>query len=70
MTPAVVEAQLEILFQSACILADRVAAGDMHLLDAADLIQSAAEFAGVVDNAGQDRVQEVLAWAFVGGAAA
>ena len=72
MMPSVtgVEAQLEILFQRACVLADRVADGALPLLDAVDMCQSAAEWAGLIDAAGQDAVQQVLAAAFVGARAA
>ena len=66
MDPAIVDHQLEILFQRSCYLAEAVAAGAIPLLDAVDLAQSAAEWAGVIDNAGPDAVQAVLAAAFVG----
>jgi hypothetical protein len=66
MNPAVVDRQLEILFQRSCYLAEAVAAGTITLLDAVDMAQSAAEWSGVVDSAGPDAVQAVLAAAFVG----
>lgn len=64
--PDVVDRQLKILFQRSCYLAEAVAAGTIPLLDAVDLAESAAEWSGVIDTAGQDAVQAVLAAAFVG----
>jgi hypothetical protein len=57
---------LELLFDRCCVLADRVAAGQLPFLDGVDFAWSAAELAGTVDRLGPDAVQGVLAQAFMG----
>jgi hypothetical protein len=56
--------QLEILSLRSLELADRVAAGDIALLDAVDMAYGAAVWAGLTDAAGDDVVQTILAEAF------
>jgi hypothetical protein len=65
MTQSAVEQQLEILFQRANYLAHTVEIGALQFLDAIDLSWDAAEWAGLVKMAGSDRVQQVLARAFM-----
>ena len=62
---AALEQQLEILFQRANYLAHAVEVGALQFLDAIDLSWDAAEWAGLVKMAGADRVQQVLARAFM-----
>ena len=57
--------QLEIFASRSRELAVRVAAGQVTFLDAVDLLYSAAEWAGLVENVGDDVVQAVLVTAFV-----
>lgn len=57
--------QLKLLAVKSSELADRVAAGQLGFVDAVDLAYSAAIWAGVVDSAGNDAVQKVLAAAFM-----
>lgn len=66
MNAAIVDHQLDVLYQRSCYLAEAVVVGVLPLIEAVDLAQSAAEWAGVVDVAGADAVQAVLAAAFVG----
>ncbi len=55
------------LFSNRCeMLAERVAAGRLRLIDAVDLLQSAAELSGLIESVGDNAVQAVLAAAFVG----
>jgi hypothetical protein len=61
------ERQLNIFAARCHTLAERVAAGQMRLIDAADMLQSAAELSGLADVAGDDVVQRVMADAFTGG---
>jgi hypothetical protein len=56
--------QLEILAIRAGELADRVAVGQIKFLDAVDLAYEAAIYSGLIDAAGDDIVQAVLAAAF------
>ena len=62
--------QLEILALRSFELADRTRAGEIEFIDAVDMAYSAAEWAGLVESAGPDVVQAVLATAFVLKAAA
>jgi hypothetical protein len=57
-------AQLELLAIRASELADRVAAGEVKFLDAVDMSYSAAVWSGLIENAGDDLVQKVLAASF------
>jgi hypothetical protein len=66
MSDAVINFQLDLLFERSCQLAERVADGSLTLIDAVDVAQSAAEWAGLTLTAGDDAVQAVLAAAFVG----
>jgi hypothetical protein len=56
--------QLEILALRAFDLADRVAAGEIELIDAVDIAYSAAQWAGLCEAAGDRVVQTVLHEAF------
>jgi hypothetical protein len=56
--------QLEILSLRSLELADRVAAGDIALLDAVDMAYEAAVWAGLTETVGDDIVQTILAEAF------
>jgi hypothetical protein len=49
-------------------LADRVIAGKLAFIDAIDMAYSAAEWSGLIDAAGDDAVQKIMAAAFVRGA--
>jgi hypothetical protein len=57
-------AQLELLAIRSGELADRVAAGEIKFLDAVDMSYSAAVWSGLIDNAGDEAVQAVMAAAF------
>ena len=57
--------QLKLLAVKSSELAHRVAAGQLGFVDAVDSAYSAAIWAGVVDSAGNDAVQKVLAAAFM-----
>jgi hypothetical protein len=57
-------AQLELLAIRSSELSDRVAAGEIGFLDAIDMAYSAAIWSGLIDNAGDDVVQTVMAAAF------
>lgn len=46
------------------LFAERVAVGQLHLTDAADMLQSAAEISGLCDMVGNDAVQRTMANAF------
>jgi hypothetical protein len=56
---------LELLYDRACVLADRVRGGELLLPDAVDMLWTAADFAGIVQRVGVDTVQQVLADAFI-----
>jgi hypothetical protein len=56
---------LDLLYERTCVLADRVARGELAFLDAVDMAWTAAEFAGTVGRVGPDQVQHVLAAAFM-----
>lgn len=56
---------LELLFNRSCILAERVAIGDIPFIEAVDMAYSAAALGGLVDHWGDDAVQTVLAAAFM-----
>jgi hypothetical protein len=58
---------LRIFADRCAVLAERVAIGNLRLIDAADMLQSAAELSGLVEIVGDDRVQEIMANAFVRG---
>ena len=60
---------LELFFDRACVIADRVKSGGIPFLDAVDMLWTAAEFAGTVERCGPDAVQAVLAQAFTTGPA-
>jgi hypothetical protein len=47
-------------------LADRVAIGELELIDAVDIAAEAARLSGLTDSVGDDIVQEILAEAFAG----
>jgi hypothetical protein len=46
--------------------AERVAIGQLRLIDAADMLQSAAELSGLCDLFSEDVIQQIMADAFVG----
>jgi hypothetical protein len=56
--------QLEILAIRSLELAERVAAGDIALIDAVDMAYSGAVWAGLNEAVGDDVVQAILAEAF------
>lgn len=57
-----------VVFARNCqMLAERVAVGQIRLIDAADMLQSAAELSGLCEAVGDDLVQQILATAFTGG---
>jgi hypothetical protein len=56
---------LDLLYERACAMADRVEAGEIPFIQAVDFMWEAAEFAGTVDRVGADLVQHVLACAFM-----
>jgi hypothetical protein len=60
-----VEARLVILSERALELAARVETGQLPFIDSVDLAYSAAMWSGLVDTAGDDIVQAVLADAFM-----
>jgi hypothetical protein len=62
--PDRVRTQLKILAIRTGELADRVGAGELQFLDAVDVAYEAAVWAGLVETAGDDLVQRVLAAAF------
>lgn len=57
---------LDVLYVSACLLADRVERGTLPFIDAVDLIHSAAVWSGLVELVGEDRVSHTMARAFMG----
>lgn len=58
--------KLSVFARNCELFAERVAAGQIRLIDAADMLQSAAELSGLCQVAGDDLVQEVMAAAFTG----
>lgn len=59
-------AALILVFEDRChVLAARARAGQLCLLDAVDMAQSAAEWSGVAEVIGDDQVQTVLRAAFM-----
>lgn len=57
---------LDLLFERAVTLADRIRAGELPFIDGVDMAYSAADFAGLIDRYGDDVVQNLLAEAFIG----
>jgi hypothetical protein len=57
---------LDLLFVRSCAMAERVVAGEIPFIEAVDFMWEAAEFSGVVDRAGAEIVQHILATAFMG----
>lgn len=57
-------AQLAIFELRCGTLADRVRAGNLGFVDAVDLAASAAEWSGLAESAGWDKIQFVMAAAF------
>jgi hypothetical protein len=60
--------QLELFAIRCSELADRVAAGNLPFLDAVDMAYLAADFAGLVEVAGDDAIQKIMFAAFSRGA--
>ena len=56
---------LDLLFDRACVLAGRVKSGEIPFLDAVDFAYSAADFTGMVQRHGDDKIQKILAAAFM-----
>jgi hypothetical protein len=56
--------QLEILALRTLELADRVALGELHFLDAIDVAYDSALWSGLTETVGDDIVQATLAAAF------
>jgi hypothetical protein len=56
---------LDLLFERACTMADRVDAGGIPFVDAIDFMWTSCEFSGLVDVYGPDQIQAVLARAFM-----
>jgi hypothetical protein len=57
---------LAIMLERSKTLAARVRSKELTLQDAVDFAYSAADFAGLVERYGDDRIQEVLVLAFMG----
>jgi hypothetical protein len=58
--------QLAIFVQRAFELSDRVAAGELDLIDGVDMAYEAANWSGLTETIGDDAVQAILAEAFAG----
>jgi hypothetical protein len=63
--PAFTSRQLTIFSERARLLADRVGAGQLRLVDAADMLQTAAELSGLAEMVGDDTVQAIMVEAFM-----
>jgi len=61
--------KLTLFAQSCRLFAERVAVGQLRLIDAADMLQSAAELSGLCEMVGEDAVQRTMADAFTACAA-
>jgi hypothetical protein len=57
---------LAILLDRAQMMAARVRAGQVSFIDAVDMAYSAADMSGLIQHYGDDRIQAVLAQAFMG----
>ena len=57
---------LEILSDRCATLAARVREGQVSFIDAIDMAYSAADFAGLIESYGDDKIQGILANAFMG----
>jgi len=60
--------QLELFAIRCSELADRVVGGNLSFIDAVDMAYSAADFAGLVEVAGDDAIQKIMFAAFSRGA--
>lgn len=58
--------KLQVFTRNCGAMAERVAAGQLRLIDAVDMLQSAAELSGLCELVGDDAVQQILSKAFVG----
>ena len=58
--------QLAILTLRSFELADRVAVGELELIDGVDMALEAARWSGLTESVGDDVVQDILADAFAG----
>lgn len=58
--------KLAVFARNCQMLSERVAVGQIRLIDAVDMLQSAAELSGLCETVGDDLVQQVLATAFTG----
>jgi hypothetical protein len=66
MSEGRVTRQLAIFAQRSFELADRVAAGELELIDGVDMAFEAARWSGLTESVGDDLVQGILAEAFAG----
>ena len=66
--PDFTKRQAELFAIKCTEFADRVAAGRIGFLDAVDLLHDAAVSSGLVEAAGDDAVQKIMAAAFSRGA--
>jgi hypothetical protein len=58
--------QLAILTLRSFELADRVAVGELELIDGVDMALEAARWSGLTESVGDDVVQDILSEAFAG----
>jgi hypothetical protein len=56
--------KLALFAQNCRVFAERVAVGQLRLIDAADMLQSAAELSGLCEMVGDDAIQRTMADAF------
>jgi hypothetical protein len=57
---------LDILAARCGTLADRVKRQELSFIDAVDMAYTAADFAGLIESYGEDKIQDVMANAFMG----
>lgn len=60
-----IAAQMELFQIKARIMAERVAAGLISKVDGVDMLFSAADYSGLLESVGEDRVQAEMARAFL-----
>jgi hypothetical protein len=56
--------KLALFVQICRVYAERVAVGQLRLIEAADMLQSAAELSGLCEMIGDDAIQRIMAGAF------
>ena len=64
--PVTASHPLSIFAERCTTLAARVKRGELLFLEAVDFAYSAADFSGLVESYGDDRIQKVMAGAFIG----